>query len=251
MPKACHVTSGHAVTDTRILKRECTLLRENGFSVTLLAQNNGPKVVQGIEISSLPSVGPRWYQRLFLLLPILIKLLMEDYDLIHFHDPDLLPIMLTWSFVTRKPVIWDAHEHYESVISRSNKFLFQPLSRMMGKIYSYLELHGCRLAKARVVTVSELLTDRYREAGIDAMACANYVDHRLIPFPPTTKRSCPPLIIMTGTIQRAFSAMELLEAFSILKTETDARLAFLGGCLSRSPGPITNTCRAIKRGGFG
>ena len=228
MPKACHVTSGHAVTDTRIVKRECALLRENGFTVSLVAQCAGPKEVDGIQIRSLPSVGPRWYQRCFLLLPILIKILMEDNDVIHFHDPDLLPIMWLWSFVTRKPVIWDAHEHYESVISQSNKFLFSPLSRMIGKIYSFLEIQTCRLAKARVVTVSEVLADRYRKAGIGATACANYVDHTSIPFPPRTKRSSPPLIIMTGTIRPAFSTTELLKAFSILKTKTDAKLAFWG-----------------------
>jgi glycosyltransferase involved in cell wall biosynthesis len=228
MPKACHVTSGHEVTDTRILKRECTLLKEKGFDVTLMAQQSGQEAIDGILIHSLPAVGTRWYQRLFLSFPILVKMLKEQNDLVHFHDPDLLGVMLAYSRLKRKPVVWDAHEDYESVITSTNKFVIPALSRVMGKLYSFLELRACQLARARVVTVSEVMADRYRQAGLETIACANYVDHRRVPFPPEIDRATPPLIIMTGTIRDGCFAAELLDAFSTVRIKFSSRLAFWG-----------------------
>ena len=226
--RVCHVTSGHEVTDTRIFRRECALLKESGFDVTLMAQYSGAEVLEGIRIHALPRLGVRWYQRCVLLLPILLKILTQRFNLVHFHDPDLLPVMLAYSWLTGRPVVWDAHEDYESVIARNNKLKISVLSRMAARVFSYLELKICRLAKARVVTVSKPMADRYRDAGLESIVCANYVDHRRIPFPPKTEQATTPLIIMTGSLRGESFETELVEAFSNLKGRINCRLAFWG-----------------------
>ena len=164
----------------------------------------------------------------FCLFPILVKMLTEQNDLVHFHDPDLLGVMLAYSLLKRKPVVWDAHEDYESVITCTNKFMAPALSRVMGKVYSLLELRACQMARAKVVTVSEAMAERYRQAGLETITCANYVDHRRVPFPPEMGRANSPLIIMTGTLRDDCSATELLEAFSIVRIKFNSRLAFWG-----------------------
>jgi glycosyltransferase involved in cell wall biosynthesis len=224
----CHVASGHEVTDTRIFRRECMLLREHGFDVSLMAQNRDEEETEGIRIYALPVRGARWYWRWLVLFPILFRLLTHRHDLVHFHDPDLLPVMVVYSWLTRKPVVWDAHENYESVITTNNKLKIPAVSRTAGKIYGFLELKACRLAKARIVTVSEPMADRYRKAGLDAVACANYVEHRQIPFPPQVERARPPIIAMTGTMRGESFEVELIEAFSILRKRIECRLAFWG-----------------------
>lgn len=224
----CHVASGHEVTDTRILRRECILLREHGFDVSLMAQSGGKTEVEGVRIHSLSFLGKRWYWRWVLLFPILFKLLTQRHDLVHFHDPDLLPIMLAYAWLTRKPVVWDAHENYESVIANDNKLKIPAISLAAGKIYGFLELKACRSANASVVTVSEPMAERYRNAGLETVACANYVDHKQIPFPPTAERADPPVIAMTGTMRGESYEMELIEVFSILRQRMESRLAFWG-----------------------
>ncbi len=226
--RVCHVTSGHEVTDTRIFRRECALLKESGFDVSLMAQYSGDEVLEGIRIHSLPMLGFRWYKRCILLFPILLKILTRRFDLIHFHDPDLLLVMLAYSWLTGRPVVWDAHENYESVIARGNKLKIPALSRMAAKVYSYWELRLCRLAGARVVTVSEPMADRYRDAGLASTFCPNYVDHRRIPFPAETEQANPPLIIMTGALRGEAFETELVEAFSTLRRRINCRLAFFG-----------------------
>ncbi len=228
MLNVCHITSGHDYQDTRIFKRECATLRNAGYNVTLLAQAEETFVQDGIVVFSLPRLGVRWYSRLFLLFPILKVVLTRNEDVFHFHDPDLLTIMLFASILRGKPVVWDAHEHYESVISHNNKLGSHYLSLIAGKAFGFIELTFCKLAKATVVTVSETMAERYRNHGIAAIACANYVDKRKVPFPPALKRTTPPLIIMSGSIQTVFSPMDLLEAFILVRKNRACKLAFWG-----------------------
>jgi glycosyltransferase involved in cell wall biosynthesis len=226
--KVSHVTIGHEVTDTRILRRECAILRDSGFQVTLMAQNDQSDTINGINISSLPVLGVRWFKRFPLMLPILWRLLKGEEQLLHFHDPDLLPVMLVVSLVTRKPVVWDVHEDYQSVIAYNNKLWSSKLSRVCGSLYAALELRICSLVKAVVVTVSEPIANRYQKAGIKVITCANYVDHRQVPFPVEAKPSDPPLVIMSGSVQHPFAPLRLLEAFAAVRRKLPCRLGFFG-----------------------
>jgi glycosyltransferase involved in cell wall biosynthesis len=228
MMKVSHVTIGHEVTDTRILRRECAMLRDSGFRVTLMAQNDQSDCIQGIHIDSLPVLGVRWFRRFPLMALILARILRGKDQLLHFHDPDLLPIMLIASLVTRKPVVWDVHEDYQSVIAYNNKLWSSRLSRLCGRMYAELELKICSLVKPVVVTVSEPIANRYRKAGIKAVICANYVDHREVPFPVQVKPCEPPKIIMSGTIQRAFAPLRLVEAFAAVSRKVPCKLGFYG-----------------------
>ena len=228
MLKVCHVSSGHRITDTRIFRRECRILKDNGLEVSLLAQHSRAETVEGINIVNLPMVGERWFQRLVLLLPITVRLLKGDYDVYHFHDPDLLPVMLAVALLTKRKTIWDVHEEYISVVSRANKFGVKPLTRLIMNIFERTELKTCRMIGASIVTVSEGIAERYRRAGLNTTICANFVDHRRIQFPPKVRRASPPLAIMTGTIQSRFSPDTIVEVFARVRKKIDCRLAFAG-----------------------
>jgi glycosyltransferase involved in cell wall biosynthesis len=234
MLKVCHVSSGHEITDTRIFKRECTTLHDNGLEVSLVAQHSKAETIEGINVVNLPVVGERWFQRLVLLLPITIRLLKRDYDIYHFHDPDLLPVMLTVALLTNRKTVWDVHEEYISVTSRANKFGIKPLTRLIMNIFERSELQICRLVGASVVTVSEGIAERYRRAGLNTTICANYVDHRRVQFPPRVRRTAPPLALMTGTIQSRFSPETIVEVFARVNRKMDCRLAFAGTFFPKS-----------------
>ncbi len=228
MMKVSHVTIGHEVRDTRILRRECALLQDSGFRVTLMAQNDQADCVEGIHIDSLPVLGMRWFRRFPLLVPILVRLLRGKEQLLHFHDPDLLPVMMLVSLLTRKAVVWDVHEDYQSVIAYNNKLGSSGLSRLFGRFYDAVELKICSLAKPVVVTVSEPIANRYRKAGIKVVICANYVDHRQVPFPVEVKPCEPPLVIMSGTLQYAYAPLRLVEAFAVVRRKMPCKLGFYG-----------------------
>lgn len=85
-----------------------------GYDVDLICPW-GPASVEiphGLRIVSFPRIQRRAAR--FALIPrrILPLLFARKYDLYHFHDLDILPLMAAVRVLSRKPVIYDCHENY-------------------------------------------------------------------------------------------------------------------------------------------
>jgi glycosyltransferase involved in cell wall biosynthesis len=110
MPKVVHVTTVHGPFDNRIFFKECASLRDNGWEVVLVAQHEQDETVDGIRIRALPKVASR-LKRMRTLPPLAGGIAQsEEADVLHFHDPELLPLA---SRLARagKLVIYDMHEN--------------------------------------------------------------------------------------------------------------------------------------------
>lgn len=120
MKKILIITSIHPDFDQRIWKH-CNSLKCLGYNVTLLCQwdsIHNTQVVDGIEIINYGNSGNRRFRMFknnFKLLFMLIKL--KKFDLYHFHDIDILPLMTLWSSFNN--VVYDIHENYpEEMLER-------------------------------------------------------------------------------------------------------------------------------------
>lgn len=110
MPKAVHVTTVHGPFDNRIFFKECASLRDNGWDVVLVAQHERDETVDGIRIRALPKVTSR-LKRMRMLPPLAREIaLSEEPDVLHFHDPELLPVAGQLARQDRR-VIYDMHEN--------------------------------------------------------------------------------------------------------------------------------------------
>lgn len=78
-------------------------------------------------------------------------------DLIHCHDFDTLPIGLLWGKLHRRPVIYDAHEHYADLVKPRLK---GTSGTLMYWFIAWSELVGARLSSA-VITVDDVLSSVY------------------------------------------------------------------------------------------
>lgn len=110
MARIVHVTTSHDSSDNRIFHKECLTLRDAGHDVTLIAQHDGADTVDGIRISALPRVSGL-KQRIFKLPPVAMKVLEGvEADIIHYHDPELIP----WMAKLRgkgATLVYDMHEN--------------------------------------------------------------------------------------------------------------------------------------------
>ncbi len=110
MPRAVHITTVHYVFDNRIFMKECASLRDNGWDVVLVAQHERDETVDGIRIRALPRTTNR-RQRMRTLPPLAVDIaLSEEADILHFHDPELLPLASRLARQGRH-VIFDMHEN--------------------------------------------------------------------------------------------------------------------------------------------
>jgi glycosyltransferase involved in cell wall biosynthesis len=116
VPKVCIITSVHPPFDTRIFHREAKSLANNGIDVTFIV----PWKLINITIDKINIVGLTQnklrIQRLLKSLKVLNSALCQTADIYHFHDPELIPLGILLQLITKKPVVYDIHEHYPDAI---------------------------------------------------------------------------------------------------------------------------------------
>ncbi len=150
--------------DGRVQKEAGSLLR-HGIKVKVFEWNrSGQKtpLVKGIETKTFSLVAPIRHWKLNLILfPVFwawcfFYLLKDGFDVVHCHDLDTLLPGLLAAKLKRKKIVFDAHEHYPSMISSQSAFA--------GKMALFLE--KLLLPKVdRVITVSEHRAEILRKEG--------------------------------------------------------------------------------------
>jgi glycosyltransferase involved in cell wall biosynthesis len=110
-PRVAHLTSVHAIDDTRIFFRECRTLAAAGFGVTWIGQCAASHEVSGVRILGVPVARSRLRRMTVTIWDVLIGALRSGARICHFHDPELIPAGLVLKLLGRK-VIYDVHEDY-------------------------------------------------------------------------------------------------------------------------------------------
>ena len=110
MAKVVHVTSAHPANDTRVFLKQCRSLAAAGYEVVLVvADGGGDRVVDGVQVRSVGAPRSRRDRMLRRAWACVRQSLRERADVLHFHDPELLP----WAQMLRrrgKRVVYDMHE---------------------------------------------------------------------------------------------------------------------------------------------
>lgn len=135
MTRVFHITTVHHFPDVRIFLKQCASLHRAGYEVTVLACcGRSLFKFKGYSVICIGKSTRNRLRRLVPQLSILKKILMERPDIVHFHDPELLPLMciLAGCGGRRMRVIFDVHEDYASPLFNNWKRL------LLGKVYHHL-----------------------------------------------------------------------------------------------------------------
>ncbi len=110
-PRECvHLTSTHRPFDTRVYQKECKSLVAAGYKVTLVVPHNEDVLVDGVQIRAVP-LPQNGRERMRKTTGHVYRAALKENPeaLFHFHDAELLPLMLLLKLRGRR-VIYDAHE---------------------------------------------------------------------------------------------------------------------------------------------
>lgn len=138
IPRVAHITTVHKPTDNRIVRKECTSLVRAGIDVTLIA-----KATMGSERSGEVPLHPirersnRITRSLLGSVDVWRALREIKPDLIHVHDPELIPLAVIWRFVKGGAAVYDSHEDLPKQIR--------------GKVYINSLLRGPAILLARAL----------------------------------------------------------------------------------------------------
>jgi glycosyltransferase involved in cell wall biosynthesis len=138
MSKVVHVTSAHPATDTRVFLKQCRGLAAAGHEVVLVvADGAGDRWIDGVQVRSVGVPRSRGDRMLRASWACVRQALRERGDVLHFHDPELLP----WAQVLRrmgKRVVYDMHEFAPAQIA-AKAWITPRLRSMIGRVWRSLE----------------------------------------------------------------------------------------------------------------
>ena len=145
MKKVVHLTSAHPRHDQRILLRECCSLREHGYDVTLVVNDDqeNETLENGVRIMSTGFVPQGRQQRMTEgVVRVFEKGIAQDADIYHLHDPELLRIALRLKRNGKK-VIFDSHEFYGEQI-KTREYIPAFARTVIARSYHIYETYVCK-----------------------------------------------------------------------------------------------------------
>jgi len=113
--RVVHMTSVHSPADPRIAAKECRSLALAGYDVTLVAPDDGTRPPAEVDYHPVPRLGGMGRRVTRTAAAVVAATRSLRPDLVHFHDPELLP----WGLALRSaglPVVYDVHEDYVSAL---------------------------------------------------------------------------------------------------------------------------------------
>lgn len=145
-----HLTTVHPRDDNRIFHKMCRSVAAAGHEVSLhVADGLGDGVVDGVRIVDAGRPMGRPARATVTVARLWRQALRERPDILHFHDPELIPGALAARCLGRR-VVYDIHEYYR-VHLRSTAAMPAVLASCLGRLYGVAERLAAALLDACVV----------------------------------------------------------------------------------------------------
>lgn len=160
MKRIVHVTSAHPRTDNRIFNKECRALSNAGYEVHALVADGGLSVDGDYRIEGLPLETKRLKRVALSSFRLLVALRRLKPDLVHAHDPELIPLLLVWKALNRNTyVIYDAHEDLEEQVLHKG-YIPRPMRFAVRFLARALVVSADRFCDG-VVAATDLVANRF------------------------------------------------------------------------------------------
>ncbi|WP_209121750.1 glycosyltransferase family 4 protein [Alkalihalobacillus sp. BA299] len=223
MKKVCVITTVHSAYDGRIYHKQCKSLAKAGYDVHLIAPK--PEKVEESPVQLIPISKPASkLKRVFHTFSVISTARKTKADIYHFHDPELLIVGAILRIFTRKPVIFDVHEHYPNAIM-SKPYLSARLKTVIRTAYEVAEKLLLPLLSGVIYTTS-IIGKRYE--NYKSCKIENYPLKEMFPSHPHTNKDLNQVMYLGG-MTPIRGVKELIEAFSIVRKEKrEAKLMFVG-----------------------
>lgn len=218
-----HVTTVHSRKDIRIYRKECVSLAEVFGSVTLIVGDGLGDAAEGaVRVLDVGAASKRRFWRILAQpVRVFLRVRLDRSDVVHVHDPELLPIALIWSWLGKR-VVYDAHEDVPRQI------LAKPWipGRLRGIISRAFELFEDFVARrlSGVVTATPHIANRFRRVNQNTQDINNFpLPSELAPSAEASVRTRR--ICYVGGITRIRGIGPLIEALPLV---SEVRLILCG-----------------------
>lgn len=222
MKKIAHLTSVHPRHDTRIFYKQCVSLAKNGYDVSLIvADGLGDEVKDGVHIYDVGKAKGRLARMLKTTKLIYNKTLELDLNLVHLHDPELMPLIFRYKLSGIK-VIYDSHEDLPTQI-KNKPYLSFIVRHTLSYVISFFQAFAAYFCSGIVVSTPFIASKfiRFNKHTVDV---CNYPI--LNELPHNSCKQVSNTICYIGGISKNRGIIEIVTAMGLLKQKS--RLALVG-----------------------
>ena len=118
--RVCHLSTAHPPRDGRIFRKECASLAKRGADVWFIGAQDGDEEVDGVHTVGVGAATGRLDRLTRRQMRAWKALDQVSPDVVHVHDPELIPMVLTWKTLRGRAAVYDAHEDLVGQIEGKN-----------------------------------------------------------------------------------------------------------------------------------
>lgn len=236
MKRIVHITTVHPYNDPRIFYKECLSLSSSEYEVILIAPSNfEERIVDGVRVIGIPPPQSRLL-RTVSWIQVIKKTIFLKPDFIHFHDPELLFVVVILRLALGRNVciVYDIHEYF--VDSIADKVWIAPyLRKTIAWLARILEQILGNVVDGLIFVVEDQVP-LYKSWKKPYVIVHNYPSSSHFSNP-TTKPHIPSnrfRLIYLGAIYARRGIMTMLEALKLVVPQAPDTLLILGGSYESS-----------------
>jgi glycosyltransferase involved in cell wall biosynthesis len=229
--RSAMITSAHPPLDVRIFYKELKSLSSANYLITFLAptQSSAAEALAKTDIKYIPlGEFKNRFSRINLLWRIMLELRKGSYPTWHFHDPDLLPvlILLRYFFHKKSVLIYDVHEDVPKDIL-DKPWIHPGLRGLISKTADYIEGWGIKRCDL-IIAATDSIAERARRFNEKVITVHNYPKKIAGDIEETPHRGEPTLhLIYAGNITAIRGLREVVQAMALL-VDCDVVLHLVG-----------------------
>jgi glycosyltransferase involved in cell wall biosynthesis len=225
--RVVHMTSVHGALDPRIFHKECRSLARAGFEVTVIGHHSKNMIADCVRVESVYRHPSRLARMTRTVWHVYRKAKLEQADVYHFHDPELIPVGLLLR-VSGKKVIYDIHEDMpKDVMSKS--YLPFWSRRVVAWMAKHVEGIACGHFSALVV-VTPSIAARFVRLNPETIIVYNYPYQNEVVLDLSTSKwdSRRQSVAYVGGITAQRAIREMVAAMGLLPDSLPAMLELAG-----------------------
>lgn len=230
--KIAHITTVHPRYDVRICMKECRSIAKNpNYGVDLVvADGLESEVLDNVHIIDLGIiVGSRLKKTLVGNHKLIKYLSKNQYDCVHFHDPDVFPCAVWMSFKGPK-IIYDSHEDLPALVA-SRGWIPAKLRKPLSHIARIFESIATKRFTA-VVAATPKIAQGFPKNKV--VLVQNFpLNEEISPTAPLEDiNDSPNYFIYTGAISKIRGLKQVVEAIEIVNRSVNCKLVIAGSFYS-------------------
>lgn len=214
-PMIVHLTTLHDRDDLRIYLKECITLQDAGYRIEqVVADGKSSAERNGIAVHDVGKASNRFLRMCVLPIRAYRKIRQLDPALVHFHDPELLPIAYLMKLRGCR-VVYDAHEDLpRAILSKTwiRSWLRKSVSIAVEAVEDFV---SSRIDA--VVAATPHIADRFAGVASISLAVVNYPLESELQLPTSVQREAR-TFCFAGNVTRFRGAIEMIKATALSKS---------------------------------